>query len=367
MCVAPRKDRIARKPAARRERKQAMIQQFLTWYGQQMADMLPRGLRPGRNGPADALVLDAELPEMIVFLERRRNLERVLSRWAFAEGSEAVRAALARAPRRLGAVVLRVPARHLLERETVLPLAAERDAGHVLRFEMDRLTPFSAEEVFWSTALLRRDVAAGTFLVRLSIVPRASILPLLATLAPLGLSPTLLEAKLSDGAIRNMPLDDGAEERGVDDGRRVSWLAYACAALALIALVLPFARQSIKLQAVDERIEALRPAVSLAEAMRRRLAADPSGLNVFAADRARSGDPLGTLATLTDILPDDTYLTGLSLRERHLAFEGRSQDSPRLIGLLAADPTIHNAAFSSPVTKAEDGSDMFSIRAEITP
>ena len=41
-----------------------------------------------------------------------------------------------------------------------LPLAAERDPERVLGYEMERLTPFGAEEVFWAFAVQLRDKAA---------------------------------------------------------------------------------------------------------------------------------------------------------------------------------------------------------------
>jgi hypothetical protein len=45
---------------------------------------------------------------------------------------------------------------------------------------------------------------------------------------------------------------------------------------------------------------------------------------------------------------------------------GRSAGAARLIGLLSADPTIRDAAFAAPVTRADSGGvDAFSIRAEL--
>ena len=80
---------------------------------------------------------------------------------------------------------------------------------------------------------------------------------------------------------------------------------------------------------------------------------------------------LRAIAALTEILPDDTWLTELTLRQRKLTMAGRSAGAARLIGLLSADPTIRDAAFAAPVTRAEGtraesgGVDAFSIRAEL--
>ena len=80
------------------------------------------------------------------------------------------------------------------------------------------------------------------------------------------------------------------------------------------------------------------------------------------------GDPLRVLADLTDILPDDTSLIELSLRDRALSIAGQSAAAARLIPALAADPAIRNPAFAAPVTRNElSGIEDFSIRAEVAP
>ena len=76
--------------------------------------------------------------------------------------------------------------------------------------------------------------------------------------------------------------------------------------------------------------------------------------------------PPRSIAAITDILPDDTWLTELTLRQRKLGMAGRSAGAARLIGLLSADPTIGDATFAAPVTRANQGGvDAFSIRAEL--
>ena len=80
----------------------------------------------------------------------------------------------------------------------------------------------------------------------------------------------------------------------------------------------------------------------------------------------RTGDVLQTLAAVTRILPDDTYLTDFSLRERQMTLSGRSASAPRLITGLSADPAIRNTAFAAPVTRIEGATvDVFSIKAEV--
>ena len=86
-------------------------------------------------------------------------------------------------------------------------------------------------------------------------------------------------------------------------------------------------------------------------------------------DRSRAralGDALQVLATTTELIPDDTVLSDLSLHQGKLSISGQSATAPRLIPALAADPTVGNPSFAAPVTRTADGkADTFVIRAEL--
>jgi general secretion pathway protein L len=248
-------------------------------------------------------------------------------------------AALRRRPRR---VVLRPPPGTLLEREAVLPLAARHDPGGVLRYELDRLTPFAPEEVFWTWRQEGRDAARGTLRLRVSLLPKAALQAPIEALRRAGLQPAGLEAGGRRRRTRAIPVGEAA---GAPSRRREAWrrrglaaAGVACGGLAVAAVALPFVLQSFALAAADRHIEALRPRVAEAEALRRRMADAKGGQDAFAAERARVGDALRAIAALTEILPDDTWLTELTLRQRKLTMAGRSAGAARLIGLLSADP-----------------------------
>jgi general secretion pathway protein L len=129
----------------------------------------------------------------------------------------------------------------------------------------------------------------------------------------------------------------------------------------------PVLRQERAIARAESEVASLRPRVAAVDALRQRIAANASGADLFAAELARVGNPLRALAAVTAALPDDTYLTAFSLRERKLSLVGRSAAAPRLIGALSADPTLRDPAFDAPVTRVGDKAELFSIRAELAP
>lgn len=341
-----------------------MLRDILLWWARQMRSLLPPWLLSD-DATADALVV---LPEsatdapIIRLFQRRHRRELLLGRFRLDDaGQRAAKSAIRQKPRR---VMLRPDASLVLERKVVLPLAAERDLMRVLSYEMDRLTPFTASQVFWAAAVERRDRATSRLELCLTLVPKAVLQPVLAALDRLDLSPTGIDAVSRTGAHRFL------DTRAPTTRRRTPLSAAAglLAGLALVAVVTPFVTQSIARRAVDARIAALQPRLGQVEALRRRIAAGAAGSDAIAREQARIGDALQVLAAVTDLLPDDTVLGDLSLRDGTLEIGGRSQAAAQLIPALAADPTVRNPSFAAPVTRTADGkADTFVIRAQLSP
>lgn len=346
-----------------------MLNEFLLWWAQQLKAALPARLTQDRAGPdARALVVTLRLPpagpQSVDVLVRRKGRDAALGQFDLdPAGIAALQAAVAGQG---SAAVLRLPPELLLEQQAALPIAAERDPERVLQYEMDRITPFAADELFWAWTIERRDRAQGRLHLRLSLVPKARLGAALDALRQAGLRPVALEAMTPGGPAQRIALD--RPQPAPWRKRGLALAGGACAVLAVAAIAVPFVMQSVKSAEVEGQIAALRPRADEAEALRRRILSSAAGTDVFAEQRARVGDALSTLATVTEVLPDDTFLSELTLRARVLTISGQSAGAAKLIAALAAERSIRNPAFAAPVTRNEGTrGEGFAIRAEVEP
>jgi general secretion pathway protein L len=348
----------------------SMLHEFVSWWARQMRGFVPDRLLPDAGQP-DALVAviegDADNSALCLSLRRNRQ-ETVLGRFQFDDdGMQAVAGIIQRHARTARSLALRLGPNAMLERHVVLPLAAERDIHRVLGYEMDRFTPFRADSVVWDCEIEHRDRSRAQLELQLWLVPQRMLQPIIDRLTRIGITPSCLEASSNSGVMRRINLGATARAARVD-GPAVTWAIWAVACLAIAAVVTPFVTQSLALKRVERRIAELQPRVTEAETLRRRIADGTASADVVASERARSGDVLQVLAAITDVLPDDTVLSDLSLNQGKLGIGGQSPTAARLIPALAADPTIHNPSFAAPVTRTPDGrSDAFVIRAESGP
>lgn len=339
-----------------------------TWWVRQMTD-LARTMLPGRGAaPVPALVIGNFGSGAVSLLIRRRRHEELAGRFALDKvGLQALGRRLAQHGRRTP-IMLRMPVSLLLERELDLPLAAESGIEDAIRFNIDTLTPFAAEELFWNWVVLQRDRSRNRLYVRLSLVRKTEVQPLIAALDQVGARPKLLEFALSDAETRTIALA-GASRRGnrVRQSALSAVGGFVVAAMLTVA-VLTIARDARGLAVTEAEISSLQPRMAEVERLRRRLADDAGSVDVVTRERAQVGDALQLVAIATEVLPDDTYLTDLSLHQRKLRLIGESKDAAKLIVKMSAQPMLRNTEFSAPVTRAPAGGrDVFSIDTEAAP
>ncbi len=270
-----------------------------------------------------------------------------------------------------GIVLLRLPPGSALQRDVTLPLGAEAALERVLTYEMDRLTPFAAADVFFTWTVLRRDREAGRLRLLLSLIPKAPLLPMLEACRAAGAGPRAIEVDLPpDGQVAggrlSIPLAHERPAAAMRERRMLALAGSGCAALAVAAALLPFVLQAVGSSRLDRDIAALRPRVDAVQALHRRLAGGSAGADLVEDERRRLGDTLQVIAAVTRVLPDDSFLTDLTLRQGQLTISGQSPAAARLIPAISADPNFTAPAFSAPVTRIEgQNTDLFSIRAGV--
>jgi general secretion pathway protein L len=345
-----------------------MVREFFIWWFSQLVELLPQQLRHSISSDADALVVTPIGPlergvDAVAVHSRRNGKETALGHFNLSA------VGLAELPRSAGrATVLRLGEADVLAKTVSLPLAAERELDQVLAFEMDRETPFTAEELYWNHRISGSDRQNGRLSVRLSLVPKANLDPLITALAQIGIRPSRVE--IADGPDKGfyLPLN-GDGSRTQHASSRLLWSAAAgCAILALATIITPFVRQELTLASLEREVAVGRAAAAEADSLRQEIDRLSGSAGFIETERDKAGRPLVVLAAATRILPDDTYLTEMELRQRKATLSGRSAGAARLIAALAADGVFRNPAFSAPVTRLEAlRSELFTINAEVAP
>jgi general secretion pathway protein L len=262
---------------------------------------------------------------------------------------------------------LLLPAASVLVRRLALPAAAADRLRDVVRFEIDRQTPFAAEDVLFD-ARLRGRRADGQLDVDLVATPRARAEPVLAALGPMAGHLAGIDVLDATGLPRGANLLDPAARRHQRDPWR-TWNRVLAgvgivAVAAMLASTLDNRRQAA--DALDAAVAARARPAQLAARQRQALVALVEGQAFLDRRRADAPTTIEVLDEVTRRLPDGTYLEKFAMEGDQLTLIGLSNQASALVGRMEGSPLWRSPALAGAVQPdPATGRDRFTLTAAL--
>ncbi|MGB3125964.1 MAG: PilN domain-containing protein [Pseudomonas sp.] len=242
-----------------------------------------------------------------------------------------------------------------------LPLAAARNLSAVVGYELDRYTPFQAEQLYFVAHLERRT---PTHLqVTLVAILREHLDQILADCAALGLHPHRVDVANLGIDLLPAPLRPRQPPRGKGLQRSLPWL---CGALLMAAMLLWLNDRQRVLDAMRASVQQQKEHVAQVHALRQQLL-NTRGAAQYLIRRKLAQPPLAALLNdLTRCLPADTWLDQLDVKDGELSFSGQSAKASGLITRIKGCQRLENAQFEGVIQPdARTGKDQFALRAHL--
>jgi general secretion pathway protein L len=260
-----------------------------------------------------------------------------------------------------------VPAAAILERHLDLPGESRPYVENVVRHQIETLFPWRAADVVYTTVIKERG--DGRLDVTVRATAQSAIAPALAAAAACGASEIVI-AGVTDGEADTARIPVRAGPAGSRRPSSTHMIAgYAIAALLMLAIG-TLGWTSYVGWSLEADIAALDQAIADRRAVLKR-AADThnrAGGGSLEARKQQSVVAVAALEALSAVLPDDTYLTDLTLDAGRLRMTGLSARATELVPLLEGSGKFKNASFSAPMTRSPGRSqDRFSIEALAVP
>lgn len=345
------------------------LARFFEWWSGELRPLVPPRLRAWfADVRKEALIsVDAAAIEV-----RRTGVRaREPQRFERAADSDSLAAELKRAlvdVEEPPALILLLPAARVLRRVIVLPQAAESNLRQVLAFEMDRQTPFKADQVYFDQRVIERLPASRQLRVEFALAPRPSIDADVAALGALGLPLAGVDLATDDGRPRAgfnlLPPERRAQ-------RRDPWVWIALG-LGLLCVMLLFAAMWQSVINREAALDALRAEVDRAGVEARSVTDLRSELGVavegasFLAEQKRTQPGVSDLLLdLTRRLPVDTSLQRFAVVGDEVTIQGLSREAAGLIGILRQSQMVSGPSIVGAVSPDQaSGKEQFQIEAQ---
>ncbi|UTA54144.1 PilN domain-containing protein [Lysobacter soli] len=263
---------------------------------------------------------------------------------------------------------LLLPAAAGLRRPLTLPGAAGDRLRDVVGFEIDRQTPFTADNVAFDARVLGRRDADGLIEAELVVVPRQRLDAPLSSLGPMADSLAGIDLCAENGQPLGVNLLDPALRRRHGDAFRYWNLALAAVAVIAVAATMwqLLANRRAAADELEARIASQATAARSAAAERQALIDLIEGQAFLDRERAQRPTTVEVLDELTQRLPDSTYLEKLAIEDNNLLMIGLSREAPSLVQRLQGSklwraPSLTGALMPDPVS----GRDRFTLTAEL--
>jgi len=342
------------------------IAAFFAWWLGELAGLVPRRLLSAIERRRRGVVLAFGLSQTAV-AERSDKGERVLGSVAreAPDHDQRLRSLLRRSKRRARPVMVRLGGNFGLRKILDLPLAARDDLDQLLRFEMDRLTPFRADEVYFAQRVLASDAVGRRIAVELQVAPKRVVEQALATAQRIGLSPVRVELAADAGGGERLNLLR-AEPGCVREGRATRALVLLAVILAVIAVATPLRRQQARLDELETRAAAARAEAEESLELRAQLDQLTQSTRFLIAEKTDRPMVAEVLAELTRLVPDQAHIVQLDLRDGSVQLHGYAATASDLIGLLDQSELFRTPQFRSPVTQdPRSGTERFHLSVEL--
>jgi general secretion pathway protein L len=258
----------------------------------------------------------------------------------------------------------------VLRRRLQLPAVARERLRTMLAFELDRQTPFRAEQVHFDARILPQT-DPRQLPVELALVPREVLQHTLTRLGPL--AGALDAADVADGGVGGQRLGCNflpAERRRARSSRGL-WINLGLVAASLLLLFLAMGQLvENRQQAVVElqaELERQRSAARGVTQLRSTLDEAVAAANFLAVQKQQQPSILELLTSLTTVLPDDTHLDRLTVSREVVNMSGQSGRAAQLIEYLQRAEHIENPSLVGAIQPdPRTGKDRFNISAQMS-
>jgi general secretion pathway protein L len=254
-----------------------------------------------------------------------------------------------------------------------LPSRAAEFLDGIVRAQIDRLTPWTADQVAFGCGK-PADAGSGRIVIAVAATAKSKLAPYLRAFAEHGVRSITISTRSPTAAPDSPDIkvlnENVAGLLDVHRARRIvlATLAVTCVitATAIAGAVVVDGHLRARQDELGHRILERRSAAIAA----RNAAVDPATAAEYMLARRKNETPASVIAleVLSQVLPDHTYVTELRIEGDKLRLTGVTRDAPSLVGLIEQSQHFTSATFFAPTTRApSDSGDRFNIEARMKP
>jgi general secretion pathway protein L len=244
-----------------------------------------------------------------------------------------------------------IPEEHLLVRRIMLPALSESEIRQAVALDVAAASPFAAEDLVW--AYSTRRAANGMVEAQVVLASRRQVGALVGQGAGAGAATPEAWAWQPPFAPAVLPgFGEARRDAAARRGRRLAFgLVVGALVLAVAAALTPVLQLRMRAVEANRAMEALVKRTEPALKQRAALTEALDAGNALGEMLAQRSQPLLVLDLLTQALPDDTSLLGLTVQGNKITINGMTGNAAGLMQLLSAHSQFRDVKAPTAATR----------------
>jgi general secretion pathway protein L len=254
-------------------------------------------------------------------------------------------------------IIIRLARQDGIQKELALPAATKENLYQVVAYELDRYTPFKADQVYFAVKPLDVVNEPGQIRIKLVLATREFLDALREDITAMDMKP--LFADYEDGA-NNLEqnygyynlLRDFLRQRTTKTPHLIHSVLITLTCLLLVAVIaMPIWFEYQTVNALQLKADALEKDAKKVKTLQKDIDAVIDETRQLIKEKSTTPEVIVMLNTLSSLIKDDTWLSYAQYSDGHLQIQGESPTASTLIAVLEASELFVNARFASPVTQ----------------
>jgi general secretion pathway protein L len=255
-------------------------------------------------------------------------------------------------------IILRLTGKDAIQKELALPIAAKENIDQVIAYELDRYTPFKADQVYFAVKRFPKQLnSADQFRVLLVLTTKETLNELYDTVKAQGIVPMIADYEdvandfeQEKNAYNLLPENLRAKVAKLPQIIHSTLISLVFLLLTMV-IVLPVWFEYQAVEALTIKVKKVEKEAKKIKALQAEMAVLVEETQQLIDEKNSTPSVLAMLGNLSSLMKDDTWLAYLQYADRRLQIQGESPAASTLIAVLEESKIFKNAVFVSPVTQ----------------
>lgn len=349
------------------------IKPFLRWWARELAFLVPIKIRQFFHTPQAAIIVRSNGEQFELSYEINGEQKYLATVVRDISKAQAVKNLLAGERFKNAVFVLRLSNADALSKTVNLPLAAQANVTQVVSYELDRYSPFKAEQVYFATRIERVDTEAAQIAVQLLLTPKKHLESLYNDCKNLGITPSVVDVEDSPNDLQNLHsaynlLPQNLQLKVKNTSRWIiGTLFISLILLSFSSLILPVWLEYQAVEELENKISKIDKEVKAIKNLQAEMDSLREETQLLINEKTAAPPIISILNEISALMQDDSWLSYLQYSDGQIQLQGESKAASNLLADLEASDYFAKVNFASPVTQDKaSGLERFQITAEIT-